>query len=72
MCKNCRDTGYDKGIPCICREHGGSNPTVQDAKDELAVYEWPDGTWCWKDELHEYGWKSDDYTLVWYNPEVHC
>ena len=22
---------------------------------------WPDGTWCRKENLHEYNWKSDDY-----------
>ena len=22
---------------------------------------WPDGTWCRKENLHEYTWKSDDY-----------
>jgi hypothetical protein len=22
---------------------------------------WPDGTWCHKRHLEEYGWKSDDY-----------
>lgn len=25
---------------------------------------WPDGSNCFRYELHEYGWKSDDYEVV--------
>lgn len=46
-------------------------PTTRDAKDERAVYEWPDGTWCWHDELHEMTHMSDDYALVFYDAEKH-
>lgn len=24
---------------------------------------WPDGTWCFKSELHEYSHMSDDYVV---------
>lgn len=47
-------------------------PTVTDAVNEDAVYEWPDGTWCWKYELHEMGHMGDDYHLVFFDPEKHC
>lgn len=26
------------------------------------IYYWPDGVWCYKDELSQYHFKSDDYT----------
>ncbi len=29
--------------------------------EKIQIYVWPDGTWCYKDELTEYDWKSDDY-----------
>lgn len=29
--------------------------------DALLILVWPDGTWCHKRHLDEYGWKSDDY-----------
>lgn len=35
------------------------------------VYEWPDGTWCFKDELYEMTHMSDDYVLVFYDKERH-
>jgi len=28
------------------------------------IYVWPDGEWCYTDELHEYQDKSDDYLLI--------
>ena len=27
---------------------------------------WPDGTWCYRHELAEYGWLSDDYIVLEY------
>ena len=30
-----------------------------DGADHICL--WPDGTWCWLHELHEYGHMSDDY-----------
>lgn len=30
---------------------------------------WPDYDWCWVSELHEYTWKSDDYTKVEWQSE---
>ena len=27
---------------------------------------WPDGTWCYRHELVEYGWLSDDYIVLEY------
>ena len=31
--------------------------------DMTKVYIWPDGDWCYEDELQEYSWKSDDYKV---------
>lgn len=28
---------------------------------ENKICVWPDGTWCFIEELHEYNWKSDDF-----------
>ena len=25
------------------------------------IYYWPDGVWCFKEELEQYNFKSDDY-----------
>jgi len=37
---------------------------------------WPDGVWCWEDEVEEMLQppcaKSDDYKLVEFNEEVHA
>ena len=30
------------------------------------VFLWPDGTWCYRHELLEYGWLSDDYIVLEY------
>ena len=27
---------------------------------------WPDGTWCYRHELVEYGWLGDDYIVLEY------
>ena len=27
------------------------------------IYVWPDGTWCDKEDLHQFGFMSDDYEL---------
>ena len=27
------------------------------------VFLWPDGTWCYREELDQYRHKSDDYTV---------
>ena len=32
--------------------------------DKIAIVIWPDDTWCYKDDLEEYGWKSDDYKTL--------
>lgn len=40
---------------------------LYDAED-LVV--WPDDSWCYLEDLEEYPWKSDDYTVVSvYNPK---
>lgn len=46
-------------------------PTIVDAMNEYAVYEWADGTWCYHSELHEMTHMSDDYMLVWYDKDKH-
>lgn len=28
------------------------------------ICRWPDGTWCYREELHEYTHKSDDYEII--------
>lgn len=28
-----------------------------------AIYIWPDGAWCYEDELEEMSHKSDDYSI---------
>lgn len=30
----------------------------------LDVILWPCGTWCYRDEIHEYTHKSDDYEVL--------
>jgi hypothetical protein len=25
---------------------------------------WPDGMWCYRDELPDYSWASDDYEVI--------
>lgn len=35
------------------------------------VCEWPDMSWCFMDELKEMSWKSDDYSVTWYNKDIH-
>ena len=36
---------------------------MQDKEDVIL---WPDGTWCYRHELVEYGHMSDDYTVLEY------
>jgi hypothetical protein len=36
-------------------------PRSTDTEDVLL---WPDGTWCFRDELREYGFMSDDYEVL--------
>lgn len=36
---------------------------MQDMED---VITWPDGTWCYRHELVEYGYMSDDYIVLKY------
>jgi hypothetical protein len=31
------------------------------------IIEWPCGTWCYRDELHEYTYMSDDYMVHSYD-----
>lgn len=33
------------------------------------IFVWPDGTWCYRYELSEYSWKSDDYFVVFFGTE---
>ena len=32
--------------------------------DPNDVILWPCGTWCYREELHEFGHKSDDYEVI--------
>jgi hypothetical protein len=42
------------------------------SQDDLII--WPDDTWCLRQDLHQYGWKSDDYLTIpewrWVYPEA--
>lgn len=31
------------------------------SEDDIIV--WPDGTWCYRRDLDDYGWMSDDYIV---------
>ena len=31
------------------------------------IYVWPDGTWCYAEELDEYGHMSDDYVIIYFD-----
>lgn len=45
--------------------HPGPVPHVQEAlmdADDLIL--WPDGTWCFRHELPQYGHMSDDYRTI--------
>ena len=33
-------------------------------KDMEDVILWPDGTWCYRHKLTEYGYMSDDYIVI--------
>ena len=35
-------------------------------KETEDVILWPDGTWCYRHELTEYGYMSDDYAVLEY------
>ena len=39
---------------------------MRDMEDVLL---WSDGTWCYRHELLEYGWMSDDYTVLEYGTQ---
>lgn len=39
--------------------------------DDEFVCQWPDGTWCFPEELFEMSHMSDDYEMVPYNEETH-
>lgn len=28
------------------------------------IHLWPDGTWCYTDELEDFTWMSDDYQII--------
>lgn len=31
----------------------------------VTIYQWPDGTWCYEEDLEEYlTWMSDDYEII--------
>ena len=34
------------------------------ATSYLDVMRWPDGMWCFREDLHEYGHMSDDYEVM--------
>jgi len=36
----------------------------KNAPDGEDIIRWPDGSWCYREELDEYGWKSDDYETI--------
>ena len=38
--------------------------------DRIKIYVWPDDDWCYPDQLQEYQWKSDDYAVVFVDPEA--
>ena len=31
---------------------------------DIVVIVWPDGTWCYEDELDQFSWKSDDFAKI--------
>lgn len=33
------------------------------SQDDLLI--WPDDSWCYRSELHEMDWKSDDYYVLY-------
>jgi len=33
---------------------------------------WPDGVWCYRDELVSFGWRSDDYLVLWAESAEWC
>ena len=32
--------------------------------EKIEIYAWSDGTWCYVDEIGQYGHKSDDYAKI--------
>ena len=36
----------------------------QDKQDKEDIFLFPDGEWCYRYELHEFMWKSDDYEIL--------
>ena len=32
--------------------------------DKIKIMYWPDGDWCYADNLEEFSWKSDDYATL--------
>jgi len=37
---------------------------MNDSQEKSELYVWPDGTWCYVDEINEFGHMSDDYAKV--------
>ena len=35
--------------------------------DSEDVVRWPDDTWCYRNELSYYGYKSDDYEVLYFD-----
>ena len=31
---------------------------------EVIILVWPDGEWCYEEDIEDYAWKSDDYGRV--------
>lgn len=33
------------------------------------VFLWPDGSWCYREEVEEYSHKSDDYKVLYFGTD---
>lgn len=36
----------------------------------IKIFAWADGTWCYAEDIEEYGWMSDDYIELWITAEA--
>jgi len=43
---------------------------IRDFVTSMTICIWPDNTWCHKEELDEYSWKSDDWQALLLNQDV--
>jgi len=63
---NSRDTGY------LSKEDATDLLESWNNSSAPAVYVWPDGDWCFEEDLEHYGYnKSDDFKLEPYDEEIH-